>query len=269
MTTSTAASPGAAAPQSTVLVLGGGYDDPTLALLAGLLPSRTAPIEILTTATAHEPVRTHAAYARVLRGLGCPHVGHLLIDEQHPADAPHTLSRLEDAALIFLTGGDQERLTEHLLGTEFLRILRRRHQHDAGLVLAGTSAGASALGAQMLVGGRGWRSLLAGGIDVVPGLGLLPQWLIDQHFIERARYPRLLHAVLAFPHLLGLGLSEETGLLLRPGRPAEVFGTEVVVVADARHLTATNYPTLAKGQPLSARGLRLDLLVAGDELVIE
>ncbi|RZL02257.1 MAG: cyanophycinase, partial [Hymenobacter sp.] len=204
----------------------------------------------------------------VLAQLGCHQVNHLQVTENQPADAPATLARLQAAALVFVTGGDQERLTEQLLGTQFLEVLRQRHQHDAGFILAGTSAGASALGGQMLVAGRGWRSLLGGGISVIPGLALLPSLLVDQHFIERERYPRLLHAVLAYPMLLGVGLSEETGLLLRPGRPAEVFGTEVVVVADARHLTATNYPTLAKGQPLSARGLRMDLLVAGDELVI-
>ncbi|RZK19151.1 MAG: cyanophycinase [Hymenobacter sp.] len=256
----------APAPQSTTVLLGGGADDPTLALLASLLPSRQAPIEILTAATQHAPATTHAAYARVLAKLGCPHVGHLQVAENQPADAPATLARLRAATLVFITGGDQERLTERLLGTQFLEVLRRRHQHDASFILAGTSAGASALGGQMLVAGRGWRSLLGGRIEVIPGLGLLPDWLIDQHFIERERYPRLLHAVLAHPNLLGLGLSEETGLLLRPGQPAEVFGTEVVFVADARRLTATNYPTLAKGQPVSARGLRVDLLVAGDRL---
>lgn len=248
------------------MLLGGGADDPTLALLASLLPHRQAPIEILTTATAHQPEATHAAYARALAKLGCACVGHLQVAESQPADAPATLSRLRAAALVFITGGDQERLTEQLLGTQFMEVLRQRHQHDAGFILAGTSAGASALGGQMLVAGRGWRSLLGGRIEVIPGLGLLPDWLIDQHFIERERYPRLMHAVLAHPALLGLGLSEETGLLLRPGRPAEVFGTEVVFVADARHLTATNYTTLTKNQPVSARGLRVDLLVAGDTL---
>ncbi len=247
------------------MLLGGGADDLTLHLLAGLLPQRTAPIELLTTATAHQPDSTYAAYARVFRQLGCPQVGHLQVDKYSPADAPATLDRLRAATLVFITGGDQERLTEQLLGTQFLEILRQRHQTDAGFILAGTSAGASAMGGQMLVAGRGWRSLLGGGIEVIPGLGLLPNLLIDQHFIERERYPRLMHAVLAHPTLLGLGLSEETGLILRAGQPAEVFGTEVVVVADARHLTATNYPA-AKGQPLSARGLRMDLLVAGDTL---
>jgi cyanophycinase len=258
----------ASAPQGTIVLLGGGYDDPTLALLASLLPDRHAPIEILTTATAHDPATTHAGYARVLGTLGCPHVAHLQVDAAHSADAPATLARLQAAAVVFLTGGNQERLTECLAGTQFLEIVRHRYQHEAGFFLAGTSAGASALGGHMLVAGRGWRSLLAGGIEVVPGLGLLPNLLIDQHFIERDRYPRLMHGVLAHPHLLGLGLSEETGLLLRPGCPAEVFGTEVVVVIDARRVTANNVAALPKGQPLGARGITVDLLVAGDTLVM-
>ena len=250
------------------MVLGGGYDDPTLALLAGLLPARTAAIEILTTATTHDPDRTHAAYARVLAGLGCPHVGHLQVDETHPADAPATLARLRAASLVFLSGGDQERLTELLLGTEFLSVLHHRGQHDTAFVLAGTSAGASALGSQMLVGGRGWRSLLAGGIEVVPGLGILPGLLIDQHFIERARYPRLMHAVLAHPQLLGVGLSEETGLIFRPGRLPEVFGDEVVVLVDGRQLTANSYASQPAGQPVGGQGFRVSLLVKGDPLFL-
>ena len=246
------------------MVLGGGHDDPTLALLAAMLPARTAPIEILTAATHHEPARTYAAYAQVLHGLGCPQVAHLQVDAAHPADAPATLARLQAAALVFVSGGDQELLTELLRGTEFLQVLRRRYQHDAGLLLAGTSAGASVLGEQMLVNGRGWRSLLRGGIEVQPGLGLLPGVLIDQHFAERARYPRLLHAVLAYPHLLGLGLSEETGLIFRPGQPAEVFGDEVVMVVDGRHLTANNYQQTATGQPIGGQGFAVSLLVRGD-----
>jgi cyanophycinase len=250
--------------QGTIVVLGGGYDDPTLALLAGLLPARTARIEILTAATAHDPERTHAAYARVLHKLGCAHVGHLQVAEVHPPDAPATLARLRAASLVFLTGGDQERLTELLLGTEFLEVLRRRCQHEAGFILAGTSAGASALGGQMLVAGRGWRSLLAGGIEVIPGLAILPNLLIDQHFAERARYPRLLHAVLAHPTLLGLGLSEETGIIFRPGQAPEVFGDEVVMLVDGRHLTASNYGRQATGLPIGGQGFQVSLLVKGD-----
>lgn len=261
-----AAAPSAALPRGTLVVLGGGDDDPLLALLAGLLPRPEAPIEVLTTATRHHPERTAAAYARAWDRLGCPNVGHLAVDDDHPADDPATLARLRAATLVFLSGGDQERLTEFLQDTAFLALLKSRFLSDPGFIIAGTSAGASALGGPMLVQGQGWRGLLGAGIAVVPGLGLLPDVILDQHFAERSRYPRLLHAVLQNPACLGLGLSEETGLLLRPGQPAEVFGDGVVAAVDARHLTHTNAAGLPAQQPVSGHGLRLHLLVAGQHL---
>ena len=250
------------------MVQGGGHDAPLLTLLARLLTSAQAPIEVLTAASGYEPARTHAAYAAELSTLGYPRVGHLHFDATHPADDPATLARLRAAELLLLSGGDQELLTECLLGTEFLAVLRQRCLHDHSFILAGTSAGAAALGTQMLVGGRGWRSLLAGGIEVLPGLDLLPGLLIDQHFAERARYPRLLHAVLAYPHLLGLGLNEETGLLFRAGRPPEVFGEEMVMLIDGRQLRARRYEGLPPGQPVGGQGFQLSMLVAGDTIAM-
>ena len=255
-----------AAPQGTLAVLGGGDDDPLLALLAGLLPARNLPIEVLTTASRRQPARTAAAYAHAWHQLGCPHVRHLQVNEEHPADDPATLTRLRRAALVFISGGDQERLTDFLLNTEFLRLLRHKYQHEAGFIVAGTSAGAAAMAEFMLVDGHGWRSLLGGRIEVRPGLGLVPGVLLDQHFAERGRYPRLMHAVLAQPELLGVGLSEETGLLIRPNQPAEVFGDEAVVVIDAAYATHNNLPGLPDGHVISGHGLRLHVLVAGQQL---
>ena len=252
-----------AAPLGTLVVLGGGDDDPLLTLLAGLLPDRNLPIEVLTTATRRQPARTAAAYAHAWHQLGCPHVRHLQVNEDHPADDPATLTRLRRAALVLMSGGDQERLTDFLLGTEFLAILKQKYRAEAGFILAGTSAGASAVAEYMLVDGHGWSSLLGGHIEVQPGLNLLPGVLLDQHFAERGRYPRLLHAVLARPALLGIGLSEETGLLIRPGQPAQVFGEEAVVVIDAAQATHNNLPGLAEGAVISGHGLQLHVLVAG------
>ena len=254
------------APRGTLVVLGGGDDDPFIALLAGLLPDRNGPIEVLTTATRRQPARTAAAYAHAWHQHGCPHVRHLKVDENNSADDPATLTRLRRAALVFMSGGDQERLTDFLLGTEFLTILRHRYQHEEGFIVAGTSAGASAVAEVMLVNGHGWRSLLGGHIEVKPGLALLPGVLLDQHFAERGRYPRLVHAVLAQPELLGVGLSEETGLLIRPDQPAQVFGDEAVIVIDAAHTTHNNLPGLAEDQVISGHGLRMHVLVAHQRL---
>ena len=251
------------APWGTLVVLGGGDDDKFLALLVGLLPGPEATIEVLTTASRRQPARTAAAYAHSWHLLGCPHVRHLQVDESNPADDPATLARLRRATLVFMSGGDQERLTDFLLNTEFLTILKHKYQTEEGFIIAGTSAGASAVAEFMLVDGHGWRSLLGGRIEVRPGLGLVPGVLLDQHFAERSRYPRLMHAVLAQPNLLGIGLSEETGLIIRPGQPAQVFGEESVVVIDAAHTTHNNLPGLANNEVISGHGLHVHLLVAG------
>jgi cyanophycinase len=255
-----------AAPLGTLAVLGGGDDDRFLTHLATLLPDRNASIEVLTTATRRQPARTAAAYAHSWHQLGYPHVRHLQVCEDYPADAPATLERLRQASLVFMSGGDQERITDFLLGTEFLAILRHKYQTEAGFILAGTSAGASAVAEFMLVNGHGWRSLLGGHIEVKPGLGLLPGVLLDQHFAERGRYPRLMHAVLAQPTLLGIGLSEETALIIRHGQSAEVFGEEAVVVVDAATVTHNNLKGLSEDEVISGHGLRLHLLVKGQRL---
>lgn len=247
-------------------MLGGGDDDPMLAMLAGLLPDRSVPLEVLTTATRRQPARTAAAYAQAWRQLDCPNVGHLRADETHPADDPETLERLRKARLVFMSGGDQERLTEYLLNTEFLAILKDKYQNEDGFIVAGTSAGASAMAEFMLVDGYGWRSLLGGRIEVRPGLGLVPGVLLDQHFAERARYPRLLQAVLAQPGFLGVGLSEETGLVIYPSQLAEVFGDGVVVVVDAAKVTHSNLPDFSEDKFISGHGIQLHLLVLGQQL---
>jgi len=252
--------------RGTLVVLGGGDDDPMLARLAAMLPDRAADIEILTTATRRQPARTAVAYAHAFRQFGCPNVGHLQVDEAHAADNPNTLERLRRAKLVFMSGGDQERLTDFLLNTEFLVLLKEKYQFEEDFIIAGTSAGASALASFMLIHGHGWRSHMVGQIAVAPGLNLIPGILLDQHFAERQRYPRLLHAVLAQPHLLGIGLSEETGLIIRPDQPAEVFGYEVVVVIDAAAVSYSNLPGLPEDEMISGHDFRLHILANGQRI---
>jgi len=252
-------------PLGTLVALGGGDDDAMLALLCDLLPSPDTPVEILTTASSN-PARTAAAYEKAFHDLGCTAARHLPINEHHAADAPATLRRLNRAGLVFFTGGDQERIAEFLRGTEFLERLQQRFQTEPGFVVSGTSAGAAALPGHMLIEGYGWRALRKGGILTMKGLGLLPNLLIDQHFVERGRFGRLMHALLAHPSYLGIGLSEETGVIVRGGAVAEVFGDGVVVVIDGRHLRGNNLGKIGRGEPVSGQDLRTHLLVAGQQL---
>lgn len=255
----------AALPLGTLVALGGGDDDALLALLCDLLPSLDTPVEILTTAS-HNHARTAAAYEKAFLELGCTAARHLPLNERHPADAPATLRRLARAGLVFFTGGDQELITEFIRGTEFLTQLKHRFRTEPTFIVAGTSAGAAALPDHMLVQGYGWRALRKGGIQTVRGLGLLPNLFIDQHFVERGRFGRLMHALLTHPLCLGLGLSEETGIIVRGGTVAEVFGDGAVIMIDARHLRGNNIGRAGRGEPVSGQDLRVHLLVAGQQL---
>ncbi|RSK42786.1 cyanophycinase [Hymenobacter perfusus] len=252
-------------PLGTLVALGGGDDDAMLALLCDMLPKAGLPVEIITVAS-RDDTRSARAYERALRELGCTGARHLRISEHHPADAPDTLRRLRRAGLVFFSGGDQERITDFLQGTEFLRVLHERYQQEADFIIAGTSAGAAVMPEYMVVEGYGWRALRKGGMLTSTGLGLLPQLLIDQHFVERGRFGRLAHALLAHPMCLGVGLAEETGLIIRQGRYAEVFGDGVVMVVDGRYLHGSNLGRIGRGEPVSGQGFRVHLLVAGQLL---
>jgi cyanophycinase len=258
----------AALPLGTLVALGGGDDDAMLALLTDLLPSPDTPVEILTTAS-REGSKTGAAYEKALSDLGCIAARHLPLNERCPADTPMTLRRLSRAGLVFFTGGDQQLIAERLHGTRFLEQLRHRFSTEPDFIIAGTSAGAAALPEHMLIEGYGWRAVRKGGIEIMPGLGLLPNLLIDQHFVERGRFGRLAHAVLAHPMCLGLGLSEETGVIIRGGKEAEVFGDGVVMVMDGRQLHAINLGRTGRGEPVSGQDLRVHLLVAGQRLHLQ
>ncbi|QIX61749.1 cyanophycinase [Hymenobacter lutimineralis] len=249
-------------PLGTLVALGGGDDDSLLSLLCAQLADADAVIEIISVAS-QEPRRTAQAYVRAFQEQGCAGARYLQIDERRPADTPATLRRLAQARLVFLTGGDQELITDFLQGTEFLRQLQARYRTDAAFVVAGTSAGAAALPDNMLVNGYGWRALRKGGIEIQPGLALVADLLIDQHFAERGRMGRLLHAVLKHPQSLGLGLAEETGVIIRQGHLAEVFGDGGVMVIDGQHLRHGNLAHIRRGAPIGGQEYRVHLLVAG------
>lgn len=254
-------------PTGTLVAWGGGDDEPLLDLLAARLVGRlTGGVEVLPAATPRRPLATGQAYVNSLRRRGFQHVGLLHFTPSRPADTPAYLKRLTSASLIFLSGGDQERLTAALLGTHFLELLRERFRAGE-LVVAGTSAGAAALPDQMIVSGYGYRSLLAGRVRTAPGLGLLPGCLLDQHFTERGRFARLAHAILRDPGRLGLGLGEETGLWIEHGQ-ATVIGEAVVTLIDGRRSSAPTLAMLPDGHPISGTGLRLDLLTAGQTLLL-
>jgi cyanophycinase len=174
------------------------------------------------------PSESFAEYASVFRRLGVPDVRELRIDSQDQANRERTSVELSRATGVFLTGGDQARLGS-LVDTRANRIIRDRLAENT-LAVAGTSAGATALGPEMILGGFEDAN---DGLRTGPGLGLFPGVIVDMHFAQRQRLPRLVSAVRRQPSRLGIGIDEDTAILVRHDRFV-VLGRGAVVTVEAR-----------------------------------
>lgn len=177
-----------------------------------------------------------------------------------------TAKHLEEFTGYWFLGGDQLRLAAMLLGTRALETIERRF-HE-GAVVGGTSAGAAVMSNAMLTG-RGrrlkgaeaaeLRKIARGMADVALGFGFFPGAIVDQHFMQRARYNRLLSAVLDHPQLLGVGIDEETALLVRSDGFWEVLGSHYVKIFDARRARIIEDDDMLAG----ATDIRMHILPAG------
>lgn len=214
-----------------------------------------ARIVVITTATG-APGRLLAEYEQVFRKLGVRHVQELPISGRADADSAQATAALDGATGVFLSGGDQSRLRT-LVGSRMNDQLTQRLAD--GLVVAGTSAGATALGRTMILGGDG-AEVSTATVSTGPGLGLIPRILIDMHFGERGRLPRLLSAVALDPDRLGVGIDENTAICA-VGDSFEVLGSGVVSVVDAERATVVH--AASDSDPITLFDVRLHLLPAG------
>jgi cyanophycinase len=138
-----------------------------------------------------------------------------------------------------------------------------RDIHRRGGVIAGTSAGASAMSETMLVRGSSAESHRIGNLNMAPGLGLIPHVIIDQHFAERGRIGRLLGAVAQNPRVLGIGIDEDTAIIVEEGA-FRVLGVGAVYIVDGEDVTHSNVAEARREEALSMFGVRLHVLAAGD-----
>ncbi len=242
-----------------LLIIGGAEDRccgaGVLERFAWLCGGSEARIVVITTATG-VPGQVLAEYEQVFSKLGVKQVAELPISGRADADSLETGDVLNQATGVFFSGGDQSRL-QTLVGSRINDQLRERLA--AGLVVAGTSAGATALGRTMILGGNGAAAATAT-VRTGPGLGLMPKMLIDMHFGERGRLPRLLSAVTLDPDRLGVGIDENTAICVRRDS-FEVLGSGVVSVVDAAQATVVHAAT--DDDPITLFDVRLHLLPAG------
>jgi cyanophycinase len=256
-----------------LMLIGGAEDRASdcwlLQAFAKLCGGASARIVLITTASGR-PAQSFATYLAAFRRLGIGDLRELRLDSHEQANSERTQQTLVRATGIFFTGGDQARL-QFLVRSRAILALRDRVA-DGSLAVAGTSAGATALGPVMILGGN----VSGSGDDdqekaddrlrMGPGLGLLPASVIDVHFTQRGRLPRLAAAVTRHPSHLGIGIDEDTAVLVRSGR-FEVLGHGEVVTVEAAPVADPPAEPAASGERVP--GMRLHRLRSGDAFDME
>lgn len=216
---------------------------------------------VIATVASREPEGYFEGYVKGFEGFGVGELVELYVNDRGETLDPAKLSLFDGAAGVFFTGGDQLRISSQIGDTPVER--RIWDLYDAGGVIAGTSAGASAMSETMLIGGASNGSHRLGDLRMAPGLGLLKDAIIDQHFAERGRIGRLLGAVAQNPRVLGIGVDEDTALIVE-GQRFTVLGSGDVYVLDAAGVTWSNIAESRLERPLSLYDVRLHVLSSGD-----
>lgn len=215
------------------------------------------------------PVEVGENYITAFSTLGCNDITVLNIKSQKDSENIDFIKHIETANIVMFSGGDQSKISKYLGDTTIHKILSKRYIHDENFVIAGTSAGAMAMTNEMIAGGSSAKAFVKGAVVMRKGLNLAPKLVIDTHFIQRGRFGRISEAVAKFPDLLGIGLAEDTGMIIRNGNDCTVIGSGMVIVFDGSHITHNNEKILKLGTPMTMTNLKVHVLANGDHFNID
>ncbi len=214
------------------------------------------------------PVEVGEMYISAFTELGCTNFEVLDIREREQCDDPKIIKAIEEANCIMFSGGDQSRISDIIGGTVIHDIMHKRFREEE-IVIAGTSAGAMAMSTEMIYGGSSTDALIKGSIRMREGLAFIDDLIIDSHFIKRGRFGRLAEAVASHPTLIGIGLAEDTGIIIKNRTECTVIGSGMVIVFDAAHLTQNNVASIPVGVPMTMAGITVHVLANYDVFHID
>lgn len=256
-------------PKGTLVIIGGAEDrqDGMLVLHKFVELCGPSPSIVVLTAASASPDESWNSCQAAFGQLGVPQIRWLGMTKPMDADKPEAVEAIRSASGVFMTGGDQRRLLSVLNGSATAQALRHALRVK-GACIGGTSAGAAAMSKLMLADGSAPVLPEKGAARLDEGLGLLPCAIVDQHFSQRRRLGRLLSAVSQAPQLLGVGIDEDTALVIRLGRDIEVVGAGSVTLLDGRRMVS-NAERARSHERLEMMGVRLHLLPAGNRYGIK
>ncbi|WP_298894110.1 cyanophycinase [uncultured Psychroserpens sp.] len=208
-------------------------------------------------------------YLSAFKTLGCKNVSVLDIRSKEDSEKQESIDLITSAKCIMFSGGNQSKITDKIGGTAIHDILLDRYINETGFVIAGTSAGAMVMAKEMIAGGSASEAFIKGAVNMYKGLSLIPSLIIDTHFIRRGRFGRQSEAIAKFPSLVGLGLAEDTGLIIKNGNDCTIIGSGMVIVFDGSQLTHNNEKVLQEGTPMTMANLTVHVLSNGDQYDIK
>lgn len=222
-----------------------------------------ARIEVITTASTI-PYEVGDNYMNAFGKIGCTNIGVLHIRNRQDTANPEFIERISTCNAVMFSGGNQLRLSVTDGGTDFLAILKKRYQEETGFVIAGTSAGAMAMSKTMIYEGNATRAHLKGEVKMTTGLGFIDNVIIDSHFEKRGRFVRLSQAVASNPSCIGIGLGEDTGMLITEGNKMEAIGSGLVIIIDGHDMLHSNIADIPDGNPISVENLKVHFCEKGN-----
>ena len=224
-------------------------------------------IEVITTASMI-PFEVGDNYLNAFGKIGCTNIGVMHIRNRIDVGDKSYLQRLKDADAVMFSGGNQLRLTSTFGGTSFLKIITERYFGEPNFIIAGTSAGAMAMGRTMIYEGNATKAHLKGEVKITTGLGLADSVIIDSHFEKRGRFSRLAQAVATNPACIGIGLGEDTGMLIQEGNKMEAIGSGCVIIIDGHGISYSNIADIPDGNPFSIENLLVHFCEKGDGYLV-
>ena len=223
-------------------------------------------VEVVTTAS-RIPRELERTYERAFDIIGVKRFDAFNIAYRYEADRKHYIDRVKRADVIFFTGGDQLRLVDILGESDFLKAVRERFEE--GAVIAGTSAGAAALSDTMIYRGESKYGLVKDNVSMRRGFEFVENIAFDTHCIGRGRILRLFQAVAQNPANVGIGLSEDTAIVMNDEKVMEVIGSGTVVVVEGSHLRKSNIDRISSGKLIAAENFHVHSLIAGYKYDLE
>lgn len=218
---------------------------------------------VIATVATENPIDAGKKYTDIFHNMGIKNIRVLDVENRENASKPENIEIVEKASLIFFTGGDQLRITSILGGTPLYNSMKRKYAE--GCVFAGTSAGASVMSDTMIVKGVDEESPKKCTLKMAPGLGLINGVIIDQHFDQRGRLGRLLGGVAENPQVLGIGIDEDTCIIVNRENIFRVLGSGAVYIIDASDISYTNVSEQEQDNILSIFDVKLHVLKDGDK----